>query len=284
MIYSLFKRLRLKFPYYLFFLSVAVTLLVTGCVIQEDKAQSKLLTVKHTKNIFSVNGVKLIDTENTSASEFALNGLIPEIFKIESAAGTYLFVYEFGSFDERIAAMKVIENQEKQKYMFGEINKKKVFLIRVYKAKNLILVLAGTNEEPFLKGRVPDIGSIIFSKLNDINKIIFQGEGNYWDAKMVVEYYEYQWEGEKTASQYERYYESNFKLCYKGNDVESVGKLKYKYEGPTDEVDGTKSLNEEGCIEIKSTGDVQTSLKKQDVYTVTIRWKDQQETITLNAL
>jgi hypothetical protein len=51
------------------------------------------------------------------------------------------------------------------------------------------------------------IEETVLEKLNDIKQIIFEGQGDNWEAKIIVKYFEYYWQDKNGATHKEQYYQ-----------------------------------------------------------------------------
>ncbi|MTI82510.1 MAG: hypothetical protein FH756_01130 [Firmicutes bacterium] len=124
------------------------------------------------------------------------------------------------------------------------------------------------------------------------NLIFFKGEGNKWEATIIVEPTEIWGEDERGSITHESTSGRSFLLTYKEDDFGNIIVTNYEYRdtaGMGEENDGPMKLNSFGSIaEPGVSGRNRAFFRDHDVITVTVDWRDSngnhQETFKLRAV
>lgn len=274
----------------LIYLIIAACLLLAGCsgeknVIPDASPneviiEKDLFTLEDITKVFSEQGINLRKTNELIPQQLKLNGKAPAVFQSEYTDEDYYFVWVYDSIENRNEAL----NEYIQNYSDKEIFKeKKVKSSHALTAKNVLIAytLEGNKKSEFgldILNEQNKIEETVLEKLNDIKQIIFEGQGDNWEAKLIVKYFEYYWQDKDGATHEEKYYKKYPVLKYKGNNPEKVGRISYTYDGVGSSGD---FLDKDGYIYGGKAGGVEMRPKEDNVYKITIKWDEEEETFEM---
>ncbi len=272
-------------------LSIIIMVLVvfmSGCSADQEVTSDGFLTLNKITATFSESGIMLKKSEQPVPDILTLNGIKPKLFKMTNINNNDTFVYIFDSYSER---QKAGDEYEKKREEFEKLFAKEPAMPYKCEAKNVIISGAYSIEEYSKEDiissvhQIKNIGDIVFEKLNDGKYMTFKGEGIDWEATIELKYYENEYIHENGSIDYDQYHWERPILKYKKSDIENVGEISYKF---TDEMGSSqsssgKSLDQDGYIYGSHTGGNGSRSDENSVYTMTIRWKEKEETFELKA-
>ncbi|OWZ84385.1 hypothetical protein [Natranaerobius trueperi] len=167
----------------------------------------------------------------------------PEIYKV-GGKEDYLFVYLFDSTAERKEyfpmAYKVLPHQIDD---FDHLFEKG---LKVGSAYNALILLSHDETEGFdVRGLTRKLRDAIFYEIHDLNELTFQGDGQYWEVEADLEYYDYKWEDASGKDNQEFYGYISIELKYKGEELEDVSELGFRYSISETEQRGSGTTSRE---------------------------------------
>jgi hypothetical protein len=268
------KRLRIWGWYLLLAVTVSGIAIASISYHLGSSSRQDLLSVKQVVTYFAQAGLELKrDKSNPLISE-EINGVKPVSFTIDKSEDQML-IYEYDDFKSRVDAAR----------KWGEKGAEEG---AIYSAKNILMIYVLGSDEPSIEdvNRVAKVKEVVFNKLNNAQKIVFTGEGQYWQARMTVDYYE-NWFRKKDGSlnswDYDQYHFTNAELIYQGIDVSKLDEITYKFDSPSGGQGGTVKWCEDNLKHLGGSGGNGALPRKEQIYTVTVNWNGQLETFELKA-
>ncbi|HHW02064.1 MAG TPA: hypothetical protein GXX35_04520 [Thermoanaerobacterales bacterium] len=275
----------------LIYLIIATCMLLAGCAGGKDArsdamlpngaiAEKDLFTLEDITKVFSEQGINLRKANEPIPQQLKLNGKTPAVFQSEYTDEDYYFIWVYDSIEDRSKTLneyiqnysdKVLFKGEKIKFSYGLTAKNVLIAYTLKESKKSNPSLDVLNEQN-------KIEETVLEKLNDIKQIIFEGQGDNWEAKIIVKYFEYYWQDKNGATHKEQYYQKYPVLKYKGNNPEKVGRISYTYDGGSFSGD---FLDKDGYVYGSKAAGVESRPKEDDVYTITIKWNDEEETFKM---
>lgn len=238
-----------------------------------------ILTVKQIVGTLKKGDIKLREINGDNLTDKDLNGHKPTVFQVGETADT-LLIYTFKSFVEREDIVR-----ETKKYNFSYS-----FENIPFNAKNALIVyqpdinnLSAENMQR-ISAIKTKLDEIIFEALNNGESLVFQGESEHWETTITLKYYQHWWKAENGRLEYESYHTEEPIIRYKKADIEKVGNIAVKYESTSG--GGSSSgleLDRDGYARCGKSGGNGAIPSKDSVYTVTVEWLDQEETMELKA-
>jgi hypothetical protein len=190
-----------------------------------------------------------------------------------------LHIYQYDSIGERVTASDNQKEKVVELYFYNAVNT----------AKNLLLIV---ELEPIEENMTAEywepIGKMsrtVFEKLNDTKEIIYTGTGTNWSSNTTVKYYEYFYKDQMATLRHESWNQTTSTLQYLGDDIASVGDVYYEYQLGSHGGSGSGlAIQPDGTVGLGSSGGSGSIPRKDDTVTFTIRWNDQTETFTAQAV
>ncbi len=123
------------------------------------------------------------------------------------------------------------------------------------------------------------------ASMNEVKELVFTDKGKYWDARVVVRYYQHLYKDDKDMNCLDRY-EEQWHVKYLGTAPESVHKIKYWYTSPNGGGGGTgihmTKLLDGYYFNMSGSGS-SSFPDKDEVYNLTIEWDSQKELLQLKS-
>lgn len=288
---------------------VLIILLGVGIGVSSYKAGSAvdkdIVSIKDVTRTLEHEGFNLVADSTVKPGDYMMGQVKPSIYKLKDLDGN-LFIYYFNSIGERDTIYREWEEANRN----NSSNNLNMFTSKwpynlAYAAKNTI-IMVGLSQFPdieYAKKVSPiltTLGKAIFYNLNGGQQIVYQGEGEHWKGKVIINYYDHLWKDDKGYHSDGWYYKQPV-LEFKGNTDTIHGDLSYEFETSLGKFGGTNSdglnpglLKEKenatnyggnilGFGSIGGSGSVAIP-QKDDVCTVTVKWNGQQETFNLKVI
>jgi len=271
---------------------IAACLLLAGCAGEKDTrpdvvppsrkviVEQDLFTLEDITKAFSEQGINLRKANEPIPQQLRLNGKTPAVFQSEYTDEIYYFIWVYDSIEDRTRAL----SEGIQNYSDKEIFKgKKISFSYGLTAKNVLAAyLFEERIDRDVLNEQNKIEETVLEKLNDIKQIIFEGQGENWEAKIIVKYFEYYWQDKNGATHKEQYHQKYPVLKYKGNTPEKVGRISYAYEDGYSRISASGDfLDKDGYVYGGKGAGVELRPQEDDVYTITIKWNEEQETFKM---
>ena len=263
------------------------------------------LSMQDIKRTVEGSGLSLTSNSTVDPADYKMGQVEPKVYQVKNFDGM-LFIYNFSSVGERDTAYAQWQESTKQYSGNSKVNmfSAKENYNLAYAAKNTITVLSLrpiTSEEYTEKTslRLKNLGKWFFYNLNEGDQIVYQGEGEAWQGKLIINYYDHLWTDAKGAINYDSWIHEQPVLEFKGDAGTIQGNFSYDFErlgrgfGVMDS-DGFKAkrYSEKDTAsnygaEILGSGAVihGSSLmpSRDDLYKLTVKWNNKQETFELKA-
>ena len=118
---------------------------------------------------------------------------------------------------------------------------------------------------------------LFLTKCNQKEVLTFEGESENWEGAIIQE-------SDVVLNDSDNLYEiitkNRFKLKYKGENIENVGLVHYRYERNTLVGSGDMEVNQKGEFSTFSEGGA--PMGENTIITVTVEWKDNEETFEMS--
>ncbi|ACL19173.1 hypothetical protein Dhaf_1113 [Desulfitobacterium hafniense DCB-2] len=199
-------------------------------------AEKETIGTKDVVRVLKKAGLSLKASQSPviDPNECLLGDIRPKVYNLDEEGFSQLYIYEFES---TLARKKTIEGIERQDNPFMQRMSH-----RAYAAKNMVLVMtfnvAQENMENMEQAEkifaqlAPitfTLGKTVFYDLNQGEKWVLYGEGEHWEAKLVVAAFEEKWIDEKGYKQSRYYVNKTPFINYKGNP-EEIEKISYGFQ------------------------------------------------------
>ncbi|HHY25695.1 MAG TPA: DUF2275 domain-containing protein [Desulfitobacterium dehalogenans] len=200
-------------------------------------AEKETISTKDVVRVLKKAGLSLKASQSpvVAPNECILGDVQPKVYDLDDKGRGQLYIYEF---DSTLARRNTVEGIGNKDNPFVQ----KIFH-RAYGSKNMVLIMAFnvTSENTVNMEEMESIfaqlapitftlGKTIFYDLNQGEKWVLHGEGEHWEAKIVVAAFEEKWTDEKGYKQ-SRYYLNNTPLVrFKGDPEEIKDVMTYSFE------------------------------------------------------
>ena len=255
-------------------------LVVVGIYVfyqNNDEDGEPSLTVSQAIKIFEQQDIHL--TKTTDPDGEMINEVRPVTYFI-GGTKSKLHIYQYDSIGERVTASDIQKEKVGELYFYNAVNT----------AKNLLLIveLEPIEEENMTAEYWEPIGKVsrtVFEELNDAKEIIYTGTGTNWSSNTTVKYYEYFYKDQEATLRHESWNQTTSTLQYLGDDIASVEDVYYEYQLGSHGGSGSGlTIQPDGTVGLGSSGGSGSIPRKDDTVTFTIRWNDQTETFTAQAV
>lgn len=270
-------------------------------------AKKDILTVNDVVNTVEKGGLALTPDATLKPSDYKIGDTEPRIYKLAKEDGN-LFVYQFTSIGARETEFGKWEENNRPKS--GETNSDMFSTMwqydQAYAAKNTVIVFTLSqipNVEYMTTKLVPmttNLGKVIFYNLNGGQQIVYQGESEHWQGKIVVNYYNHFWTDDKGALQDDGWNHVQPVLEFKGDPSTIMGEFSFEVQSPVGggfggtNSDGFRPNQFDDKENSGSYGGVRVGMGgisgngavplENSVFTITVKWNNKQETFDLKAL
>ncbi|NLI93184.1 MAG: hypothetical protein GX434_13670 [Peptococcaceae bacterium] len=261
-----------------------------------------LLRTTDVVEAFYQHGTEITLSHDLSPAEFLIENKLPAIYEFPGS-GEKLFIYEFSDMNRRNEALAGIYQQGsldstegfrrlqyEQENLINPIRAKNILLIYViqYDSKVVSEIKDVASLDKFTSLFAPNlelIKNIVLEDLNDGVKILYQGKGQAWEGKVLLEYYQYSWIDESGKIRSESWSNENFWVKYLGKDSKLIKQIVCSYHGPAGNGQGVfeyadRSLDKDGYVNLGSSGGT-GMVNTNGEYFMTIGWGEKSETFTL---
>lgn len=278
---STMKRLRIWSLYVLLAISI-IGIAIAGLSYHLGSTSGQdLLSVKQVVTYFAQEGLKLkTDNDNPYAGE-EINGVKPVGFTIDKSEDQVL-IYEYKDFDTRKDAARQWKKKGAEDGLSGFMGFDEPTL---YGARNILIIYAAGSDEPTIEDveRAGKVKKVVFYQLNNARKIVFAGEGQYWQGKLTVDYYE-NWLRKDDKLEYDQYHFTKPELTYKGSDSLNGAVVTYNFNTPGGMTGGTIEWPDDNKRVLGTGGGNGSFSRENKALSVTVKWNGQVETFELNAI
>lgn len=272
-------------------------------VTEKEKAADLFLKTTNVAEAFYQEGIELSLSHDRSPVDFVINGKQPVIYNFP-ASGEELFIYEFSSIDKEHNAINKITQEGSLKDIPAFAELQKGCLTNIFQAKNIILLYVVKYDVQaasqitdmsslyqFARSIAPHMDSLkntVFAKLNNGVTVKYQGSGSAWAGKVVLDYYQYDWQDQEGVSHSESWNNEEFYLKYLDSDSDSLNEIICSYEGPSGGGQGIfeypdQSFDQEGYLRLGTSGG-DSSLNLAIDYTMTIQSENGTDIFALKPL
>lgn len=263
------------------------------------------LSIQDIKRTVEGSGLSLASSSTVDPADYKMGQVEPKVYQVKNFDGM-LFIYNFSSVGERNTAY---DRWRESTGQYSGNSKAAMFSSKenynlAYAAKNTLTVLSlhpisGEEYGQKISLRLKNLGKWFFYNLNGGAQIVYQGEGEAWQGKLIINYYDHLWTDAKGAINYDSWSHEQPVLEFKGDAGTIQGNFSYDFEcsgrrfGVTNS-DGfnAKRYSEKDTAsnyggEILGFGAVihGSSLmpSRDDIYKLTVQWNNKQETFELKA-
>ncbi|EHQ89820.1 hypothetical protein [Desulfosporosinus youngiae] len=270
-----------------------------------NEIKKDILSVKDIKRTAEGSGLSLTSNSTVDPADYKMGQVEPEVYQVKNFDGM-LFIYNFSSVGERNTAYDQWEESTRQ---YSGNSNTNMFSSKenhnlAYAAKNTITVLSlrpFSSEEYVQKisSRLKNLEKWFFYNLNEGDQIVYQGEGENWKGKLIVNYYDNLWTDAKGAINYDSWTHEQPILEFKGDAGTIQGNFSYDFECPGRKFGVTHSdgfnarrysekdmaLNYGGVVLgfgtiIHGSSPIPS---KDAIHKLTVKWNNKQETFELKA-
>ncbi|MGC7871066.1 hypothetical protein ACPUYX_05985 [Desulfosporosinus sp. SYSU MS00001] len=283
------------------FASLGISLLWNraGSAVNKD-----ILSVTDVKHTVVQSGLSLTSNSMVNPADYKMGQVEPQIYEIKNFDGM-LFIYKFTSIGERDTIFDQWQDTNGRKSNSANLNmfSPKWQYNRAYAAKNTIIVVClsqfpGEEYARKISPRLRDLGKEIFYNLNEGQQIVYQGEGDNWRGKVIINYYNHFWTDDKGVLRFDGWNHRQPVIEFKGDPSNIQGNFSYEFKSAIDEFGGTdakgfdasrfaendSAANYGGVIlGFGGIGGSGAMPPKDNVYTLTVKWNNKQETFDLKA-
>lgn len=256
-----------------------ILVLTVGCVKPEARTEHELpLTHDQVESILKEEGLDLIEVRAQSPVKENIP-ITPKSYTIGEENGK-LFVYQF----DTIAMRK-----EYFPFSFaGPVERVNDSIYLLFVAKNVAIICGPV---PRTAGGQLLVNSdklirAVFYEMHEIQEEDFQGQGDYWDVSLDLEFFEYEWEDNKGEQQIDFHQHSKLQFHYLGSNPKEVSEMRYTcYYSETGKV--TQGIfSDEGFLDehgawSESGAVVFDEPIEQDVIEMIIEWNGNEERIKM---
>ena len=181
------------------------------------------LSIQDIKRTVEGSGLSLASNSTVDPADYKMGRVEPKVYQVKNFDGM-LFIYNFSSVGERDTAHAQWQESTRQ---YGGNSKVNMFSAKenynlAYAAKNTITVLSLrpiTSEEyaEKISLRLKNLGKWFFYNLNEGDQIVYQREGEAWQGKLIINYYDHLWTDAKGAINYDSWTHEQPVLEFKGD-------------------------------------------------------------------
>lgn len=131
------------------------------------------------------------------------------------------------------------------------------------------------------------IARAVFYGMHEVKEETFLGQGDYWDARLHVEYFEYPWENNDGEQELEFHQQSTLTLQFMGNDPEVINELGYTVTFEKTEMgysSGGTICTEQGVLDENGAfrwSNITRKRTEEDSLELFIEWDDGEEKFNL---
>ncbi|HHV07194.1 MAG TPA: hypothetical protein GXX69_03160 [Firmicutes bacterium] len=259
---------------------LSLSLVLTGCTspATEENDLAKPLSLAEIVRALEENGLKLSPVRDESAPE--LSNFKPAVYQIEDS-DSRLLIYLFTTIEQRREAEKEYDPRTITAH-FHETYKA---LFSPFSAKNAVIAyyIPEVGERELGSIPMPGIETVratVFA-LNNGQEIVYAGESDSWEAQVVVRYHHYFFKNEKGVLYNDLNGTREVLVRYK-LDPKQVETVDFSMTRPHGGSKGSGlTLSSDGTI--GDIGSINHVPDKNDVYTLTLQWNGNEETINLQA-
>lgn len=251
------------------------------------------ISVKDVKTALIAAGLQFTETSEFTPDDYIVNDLRPTIYSIKPGQHV-LMLYEFGSIALRNEAGwtagsgNIISNQ---------FPLKDKWLAQAYTAKNVLIINMLNYEKLVTAEGIPQVSADIQKAsvalnqavlaLNEGQTLVFADKSNNWDARLTVKYYQHWYEDSTDTSHIEQVSKGDWRVKYLGDEPESIKSISYEYTtfsgSGSGNGDSLQKIGQDYYLRLGSSGNI--GIPGEDsVYTLSIKWNDQQESLDLKAV
>ncbi len=243
------------------------------------------LILDDVKLAFQQAGLTLIDDNAIKPADYMINTVAPAVFSINDSNQT-IYVYIFDDISDRKQVVWVGENPSTSLPPTFEAVPDG-YLTNSYTARNVLIVdlldLSATKNIPSYERQVQKSIESIVDSLNNSQQIVFMAQGQNWDAQYLVKYYQHWFKDSAGVTHADQYSVGRWSVKYIGSNPESIQTIKYSYKTPTRNGSGDGIFQKDGDHYYLIDGQDGSNSYPIDngVYTLTITWDGQEETLDL---
>lgn len=246
------------------------------------------LTLAQVTTAMMLEGLPFTENRKENPDDYAINGVTPTIYTIKQNQNV-LMIYIFESIALR---QEACGNSEGAGYWIADkLPQNDEWLTVAYTAKNA-LIIDRINIEKYQS----DIAKILSplrtaaDSLNETKEMVFADQSSHWDAKYFVRYYQYWYQDSSGKIHICQYAHGRWLVKYLDSDAKSIHHLNYQYTLP--DGNGSGNIHGPGILD-KKVGDYYFQLgnsvgrsipNQDDVYTLTIQWDGNKETLHLKMI
>lgn len=280
----------------------AVIVGLQGGTGSENQPNADRLRTTNVVEAFYDEGIEISLDQHLSPVDFGIEKKLPVIYEIPGSKEK-LFIYEFSNMDQRNKALAGIYNEgllENTKG-FSQLQQDKECLINAVTAKNILLIyvieydskiVSEIKDIPSLDKftrlfapNLENIKKIAFAPLNNGMTLKYQGSGQLWEGKAVLQYYQHSWKDQEGNNQSESWNNEDFWIKYLGKDTDQVKEIMCSFDGPAGKGQGvfeysSQSLDQDGYFSLGSSGGNGT-VNGNSEYSMTVQWGQRWETFVL---
>jgi len=240
-------------------------------------AITPLITLEDLEEALAGKGISLVKGDFTPPLETDLTGIPPHAsYTVEDVSGHQIFVYIYDSIPEKI-----------EKYTPDWWGARERFVVKDYvtlDSKNVVLMIDPFPIHP--KDWEEEIMDIYLSirelfvfELNEMEELVFEGEGLHWNARVKVQQYMHWWEEENGRIRSDGAYAHKAFLQYKDSYNPAGGEFAYHLKYPRGSTSGIYPdfvipfpVDAEDYFEIYLGGG-SGILYENEILTLTLTWK-----------
>jgi hypothetical protein len=243
---------------------------------------AKPLTLEEVKNAIILEGLQLSENQEEDSNEYAIDNVSPAIYTTKPN-NNILMIYIYDSIALRTEACR---RGEMGNDALSQLPEKENWFTKAYTAKNVLIVNMCDIENFQSNATVWRSLGAAADSLNDIKELVFTDKGSYWDANLVINYYQHWYKDKKDVNNLDKYAKKQWHVKYLGSDPESVHLVKYEYTSNFGSGgSGTVSMKKIGNDYFLDMGSGGNSIPvKDEVYTLTIQWGDKKESLYLKTI
>lgn len=270
-------------------------------------AQKDILSLRDVTQTVERAGFDFTVNSTVNPEDYKMGQVKPSIYHVNNFDGI-LFIYHFANMEELDSNYdqweKATRNKNVNNSSYINMFSAKWPYNRAYAAKNTIIVIGlsqiPNNLEDFQKISpvLTKLDKAIFYNLNEGQQIVYQGEGQNWKGKVIINYYNHFWKDDKGVLQYDGWNHSQPVLEFKGDPNSVKGQFSYEFKSSLDKFSGSDANGFDARMlsERDTSGNYGGIMlgfgglngggampPKEEVYTVTVKWNNQQENFELKA-
>lgn len=248
------------------------------------------LTINDVTTTLRAAGLQLNPTQAINPNDYQIDDIRPVVYSLKQS--DHLLLYNYQSISRRKEADWT--GGYFGNYCSRDIPQKENWFYLTYTAKNFVIIyMVGIDN---FEKQYSDYNQVfkplktaLFS-LNNIQQMVFWDKGDNFDARLNVEYYQHWYKDDQDRIGVDQYSNGQWQVEYLGAKSESIHNIYYEYKTPS----GGCSGNEDGDQLFKKIGPkyflrlgnmVRSGIPYKDtVYTLTIKWNGQKETLHLKAV